>query len=272
MNRKAFELSGSTDKGVLLIHGLTGAPAEMRPLARLLHRAGYTVHVPLLAGHCADSATLLRTGWRDWYASVEEAHTRLADQVGQVYVGGICAGASLALLLARRQPSIVGVAAYSMTFRYDGWAMPRLAWASSLIQLFAGLPGLRDIGFVEREPFGLKDEALRARVAKAQSAKGSDMLDMFPLGSLRELYRLGRHVAREAPRIAAPTLIVHARDDDMSSLGNATRLRGLLGGPTELRILDDSYHMIHVDREHARVAALTADFFGPPHRVGVANG
>src|SRR5205085_8012338 len=67
---------------------------------------------------------------------------------GQVYVGGICAGASLALLLARRRPAIAGVAAYSMTFRYDGWAMPRLAWASSLIQLFAGLPGLRDIGFV----------------------------------------------------------------------------------------------------------------------------
>ena len=272
MKGQPYNLRGSTEKGVLLIHGLTGAPTEMRPLARLLHRAGYTVHVPLLAGHCADTATLLRTGWRDWYASVEAAHARLASEVGQVYVGGICAGASLALLLARRRPEIAGVAAYSMTFRYDGWAMPRLAWASSLIQLFAGLPGLRDYGFVEREPFGLKDEAIRARVATAQSAKGSDMLDRFPLGSLRELYRLGRHVAREAPRIAAPTLIVHAREDDMSSLANATRLRGLLGGRTELRILEDSYHMVHVDREHARVAALTADFFGAPGCPVVAHG
>lgn len=271
MKGKAYDLPGSNGKGVLLIHGLTGAPIEMRPIAKLLQRAGYTVHVPLLAGHCAGSAALLRTGWRDWYASVDAARARLAGEVGQVYVGGICAGAALALLLARRRPEIAGVAAYSMTFRYDGWAMPNLAWAADLIQLFAGLPGLRALGFAERDPFGLKDEALRARVAKAQSTKASDMLDIFPLGALRELYRLGRHVAREAPGIAAPTLIVHARDDDMSSLANAVRLRSLLGGPAELHVLEDSYHMIHVDREHTHVAALTADFFGAP-RLAAMHG
>ena len=264
MTGRAYDLAGSAEKGVLLIHGLTGAPSEMRPLARLLQRRGYTVHVPLLAGHCEDGAALLRTRWQDWYASVEAAYDRLAQQVGQVYVGGICAGAALGLLLARRRPAVAGVASYSMAFRYDGWAMPRLAWASGLIQRVSGLPVIGRYAFREREPFGLKDEVLRTRVAKAQAAKGSDMLDAFPLASLGQFYRLSREVAREAPAITTPTLIFHAREDDMSSLANARRLHALLGGPSRLHILEDSYHMIHVDREYPQVAALTADFFGAP--------
>lgn len=38
----AYTLPGPR-QGVLLTHGLTGTPAEMRVLANGLHRAGYTV-------------------------------------------------------------------------------------------------------------------------------------------------------------------------------------------------------------------------------------
>ena len=48
----------------------------------------------------------------------------------------------------------------------------------------------------------------------------------------------------------------------MSHPRNAYRLETALGGPTRLHLLDDSYHMIHVDQERDRVAALTAAFFG----------
>ena len=34
-----------------------------------------------------------------------------------------------------------------------------------------------------------------------------------------------------------------------------------MGGPTSVQLLDDSYHMIHVDQERDRVAAMTAEFF-----------
>ena len=38
--------------GVLLIHGLTGTPNEMRILANGLHKAGFTVYAIQLAGRC----------------------------------------------------------------------------------------------------------------------------------------------------------------------------------------------------------------------------
>ena len=43
-NADAFFLRGSRDEGVLLVHGYTGAPAEMRMLGNFLQaKGGYTV-------------------------------------------------------------------------------------------------------------------------------------------------------------------------------------------------------------------------------------
>ena len=78
---------------------------------------------------------------------------------------------------------------------------------------------------------------------------------------LYQMYRLGRHIERVGHEIKTPTLILHARDDDMSHPRNAWRLKRALGGPTSVQLLDDSYHMIHVDQERDRVAAMTAEFF-----------
>ena len=67
-----FRLEGGR-RGVLLIHGVTGTPTEMRLLGKGLNRAGYSVYGMQLAGHCGDVDDLLKTGWQDWYASVEAA-------------------------------------------------------------------------------------------------------------------------------------------------------------------------------------------------------
>jgi carboxylesterase len=76
------------------------------------------------------------------------------------------------------------------------------------------------------------------------------------------MYRLGRHVERIGRDVQAPCLILHAREDDMSHPRNAWRLRKTLGGRADVRLLEDSYHMIHVDQERALVADMTAAFFG----------
>ena len=264
---RSFELEGDGRKGVLLIHGLTGAPSEMRPVARRLHRAGFGVSAPQLAGHGEDEAALLKTSWRDWLASVRAAYHRLARQVDEVYVAGICVGGALGLALCAEVPEIRGAAAYSMTFEYDGWNMPRFAAAAPVIQFVANLPLVRRLSWEETYPFGLKDRRLRELASRAPDTLIEGSIDRLPLGALYEMYRLARHVERAGPVIRTPTLIVHAREDDMADLRNAYRLRDALAGPTRLEVLDDSYHMIHVDKERGRVGDMTADFFGPPAKV-----
>ena len=262
MSAREFFAPGTNGKGVMLIHGLTGAPAEMKYIAKKLNRAGYAVCGPLLAGHGQDTRALLKTTWRDWLESLATSADKLAAEVDSMSVAGICVGGALGLLLAAERGDVDAAAVYSMTFTYDGWNMG--SWYSlgaTVLQHVADWPGVRAISFAEPYPYGLKDERLREAAGKPGSNLIEGALDRLPMGSMYQMYRLGAHLERVGGSIRIPTLIVHARDDDMSAPRNAYRLRKALGGPTQVEILDDSYHMIHVDRERDQVAALTAAFF-----------
>lgn len=258
---RSFKVLESKARGVLLIHGMTGAPGEMKPLAKRLIRRGFSVACPQLAGHGADQKTLLSTGWRDWLETVIAAYDALAAEVDQVSVAGICAGGALGLLLSRERPKLRAAAVYSMTFEYDGWNMPGWAAAAPLLQLVANLPAVRQISFAEPSPFGLKDERLRQLAETSPESLIEGALPRMPLGALYQLYRLGRQIERVGSEITIPTLILHAREDDMSHPRNAGRLKAALGGETDLRLLEDSFHMIHVDKERDVVADMTAHFF-----------
>ncbi|WP_244672777.1 alpha/beta fold hydrolase, partial [Xanthomonas sp. D-93] len=94
-----FHFEGGRN-AVLLIHGLTGTPSEMRLLGKSLNREGFSVYGVQLAGHCGDEDDLLATNWRDWYASVEAAAARVRPQVDRLFVAGLSMGAVLALRLA----------------------------------------------------------------------------------------------------------------------------------------------------------------------------
>ena len=52
-------------RGVLCLHGITGTPFEVRPLAEALGRRGCTVMAPMLAGHGGTLRDLAGSGWPD---------------------------------------------------------------------------------------------------------------------------------------------------------------------------------------------------------------
>ncbi|HEY2750940.1 alpha/beta hydrolase [Phenylobacterium sp.] len=261
MKDRSFRVRGDGRRGVMLLHGLTGAPGEMKAVGRVLNRRGFELYAPLLAGHGGTEADLLKTGWRDWVDSAREAYLKFAREVDEVYVAGICAGGAIGLELCAQFPEIRGAAVYSMLFEYDGWNMPKITTGAPVIQAVANLPLIRRLSFVQPHPYGLKDERLRTMAAHALQSMIPGALERMPLGCMHQLYRLARHVERVAPQVRAPVLIVHALEDDMANLRNAYRLRDALGGRTEVFVLEDSYHMVHVDKEHARVGELTAALF-----------
>ena len=68
-------------RGVLCLHGITGTPFEVRPLAEHFGRLGCTVEAPVLAGHGGTLADLAATRWSDWLRSAETiASDRLTSQ------------------------------------------------------------------------------------------------------------------------------------------------------------------------------------------------
>lgn len=250
--------------GVLLIHGLTGTPMEMRLLGKGLNRAGFTVHGMQLAGHCGDVDDLLATGWRDWYASVERAADEMLDKVDQLFVGGLSMGALLALKLAADRPGrIAGVGVYGATFRYDGWSIPRLARLSFMLPLLKKLGIGRGRSFMEQPPYGIRDERLRAQISTAMLGGDSAAAGLpgNPWYALAEMYGLAADVRRRLPQVVAPCLVAHASEDDIASLRNAELVVRNVGAPTELLLLEDSYHMITIDRERRTLIERSAAFF-----------
>ncbi|MET4568329.1 alpha/beta hydrolase [Rhodanobacter soli] len=250
--------------GVLLIHGLTGTPMEMKLLGKGLHRAGFTVHGMQLAGHCGDVDDLLATGWRDWYASVEQAADAMLGKVDHLFVGGLSMGALLALKLAADRPGrIAGVGVYGATFRYDGWSIPPLARLSFLLPLLKKLGIGRGRSFMEQPPYGIRDERLRAQVSTAMLSGDSAAAGLpgNPWYSLAEMYGLAASVRRQLRQVTAPCLVAHASDDDVASLKNAELVMREVNAPAELLLLDDSYHMITIDKERRTLIDRSAAFF-----------
>ncbi len=246
--------------GFLLIHGLGGTPAELRFVARGLAKAGHTVHCPQLAGHCGSFEELRATGWQDWYASVRAAHAELRDSCKKVIVGGLSMGAILALHLAAELPlQVEATALFAPTLKLDGWGVP---WYSIFFNLVRSEWGANLVRFSEREPYGIKDPRVRAFVMAAINSGDSSKAGQLcnPGRVMLEMRRLVAVVRAELQRIRQPTLIVHPRHDDRASLGNAAYLQRALGGRVETCVLDDSYHVITVDRQRDIVVERTAAF------------
>lgn len=250
--------------GVLLVHGLTGTPTEMRFVARGLEDAGFVVHAVRLAGHCGSAADLLATGWRDWYRSVERAARELRAEVDHLFVAGLSMGAVLALRLAIERPDdVTGVALYGTTFRYDGWAVPRAARLSFLLPAACALGIGRERQVAETHPYGIKNERIRAWiVARMRGGDSSEAgLPGMPWGSLAELVRLSRDVARRLRDVRAPCLVVHSTDDDVASLANVALVADRVSAPVVKVLLDDCYHMVTVDQQRDVLVEHSVAFF-----------
>jgi carboxylesterase len=246
---------------VLFLHGLTGAPGDLQIVTKHLKRVGYHVETPMLPGHGLDEKGLLKTGWRDWLAAAEHKLMQMTADGSQAFVGGLSMGAVLALALAAKHPDRVkGVVTYAVTLRYDGWVVPRGAW---FVPYGAYIPLVNRYRFKERPPYGIKDERLRAKMEEMlfSGAVAEAGLPFMPGRSLAQNLSLIRYTRKLFPKVTAPLLIVHAHEDDITDIKNAEALAKVVKGPVRKLYLKDSYHLVTVDRERAKVAKATEAFF-----------
>ena len=82
-----FFMRGSAT-GCLLIHGLSGNPSDLRPLADPGYAGGFTVDVPLLPGHGPTPEGSGPATWHDWRQTVADRHDLLAGICERVVLIG----------------------------------------------------------------------------------------------------------------------------------------------------------------------------------------
>jgi carboxylesterase len=187
---------GAGPVGVLLIHGFTGSPAEMRGLGETLAARGLMALGPRLPGHGTRPEDLVDVSWRAWVAEVERAYRELQLTCDEVFVAGLSLGSTLALWLGAHQPGIAGLIAMA----------PAVYLSQPLLPLTPVLKWF--IPFHERGPEAHCDLV---------DPGATDRLwcyDQIPVAAAAEVFWLLRRLPRLLPRIAQPTLVIQGRHDE----------------------------------------------------------
>ena len=232
-----FLLPGG-ERGVLLVHGFTGSPSEMRLLGNYLNDIGYTVFAPRLAGHGSSPEDMAKTSWPQWYSSVEDAYILLSGLCSEIDVVGLSMGGLLSLKLSSEYP-VNRVVSLSAPIYIADNRLPMLP----LYRL------VRSYAPKRRRRFYDIDEIY------------SVCYDRTPLNCLQSLIELIKDVDQLLPTLLNPTLIVQSRNDHTVRPKSAKHIYDRIGSRYKQLIwLEDSGHIVTLDLEREQVFEVIADF------------
>ncbi|HZX96523.1 MAG TPA: alpha/beta fold hydrolase [Myxococcales bacterium] len=245
-----FALGDGPD-ACLLLHGLTGSPAEVRPVGEALARAGFRAVGPLLPGHGTSPEDLYVTTRADLLHAAETALLSLHG-ARRIFLCGLSVGGLLAIHLAARswvpeglpEPRALALLAPAIEFAGTTWFFANVLGRLPALPFIVG-KGARDI---QDEP----DE--REKVPAAYSA--------VPLRWGPELLALSREAQQLARRVRAPALILHGALDRTVAPAGSRKLQRLLASPrVESHVLQRSGHVLPLDVESAEVCERVLSFF-----------
>jgi carboxylesterase len=240
LNPAPFYLEGGPT-GILLIHGFTGSPPEMRWIGEYLNRNGLTVAAPLLPGHGTTVEDMNRCRWRDWTGCVEGALADLRGRCDRVFVGGLSMGALLTLYLAARHPDLPGVVLYSPATRVADWRILLTPLARFFVRT---LP--------KSEESDLTDPEAERRLWSYEE---------YPVPAAAELLQLSLWVRRHLRQVTCPLLLVYStRDLSIHPQSGPFTYEHVASSDKEMLVLHNSGHALTVDSEWEMVAERTLRF------------
>lgn len=254
-----FELihEEKTNKAILLFHGMTGTPFEMKKYASFLFKNGFDVYCYCLPGHGNHPISIYCVKWSDWIEFSQEKYNTLRNKYDYFFLGGLCLGAVISLNLCEIYEDISGIVCLSTTLFLDGWTIPKYNFLMPI--------GLYTIlryyyTFPEREPYGIKNEIFRQKIQKLTS-KSNVALDHYPMNGVYELLQLSKYTRKNLYKVTSPVLLIHSKYDDLTSIKSAKLVYGKISSKEkELIILQDSYHLVIYDNERDDVFKLSSDF------------
>lgn len=226
--------------GILLIHGFTGTPKEMRWMGDHFAALGHTVLGVRLAGHATCPADMLRTRWFDWLASVEDGIQMLNTCCDHVFVMGLSMGGLLALLAAARY-SIDGAVAMSTPY---------------------SLPQNPLVKFLPLAQYFYKD-------VKKGSSDWHDQNNLkehisyptYPTPCLVQLSLLVEEVRSVLPAISTPVLLMQARQDTTIPSESMEYIYSHLGSRVkEMLWFENSGHVLTREPPRFEVYKAAQDF------------
>lgn len=193
--------------GVLLVHGLSAAPTEMRPFASYLckREPDWAIFCAQLKGHGGTMQEFERSKRQDWIDSCREAYRELLAHAESVLLVGLSMGAVLCCKLAAEQPAgtIPGLCLLAPVFDLP-FPQNRLFTAYSLF-----------VKYKKKNP------------AQAEYYERNALYShlAYPVAQVKEFRALGKATWRVLPKLGIPTLIFAGKRDPHLSPRTIARVK-----------------------------------------------
>jgi carboxylesterase len=241
--------------GIALIHGFTGSPMSLRPLAELLHAAGFSVELPRLPGHGTTWRDMLPTRYDDWRQHVVSTVKALRARTEHVVMIGLSMGGTLSLDVASGGGAEVAgvITINAQILDRQGIVVKLGPYLEKILPLVpASIAGLtaNDIA---------KPQTLEQAYPWVPSAAGNSLLRALP------------RVRAQLDHVPCPVLVMYSANDHSVSPENSRALLRLIRCPSlEKVVLERSYHVATLDYDQALIlerAVAFADRVGNERRV-----
>jgi carboxylesterase len=240
---RPFHLKGTSDTCVVLAHGWTSTPYEMRVLGEQLNHEGFGVDAPLLTGHGVQPELLENIPWQQWVTDIEKAYLRVKKQYKKVYVGGMSMGGNLALHVAAENKDVDGVilmsTPYSMRWEKVGY------YIASAVR-----------------PFKKYKSKYYPRSWRAQpSITQLISYQRYPISSAFEAFAAIKESLVHLDKITQPIFIIQPEHDHLVSKKSVSKLYKTVNSEKkEMRYIKRANHNFMGNGEHMDVFHDVVDF------------
>ncbi len=184
--------------GVVLVHGFSASPAEVRPFAEKLQTLGYPVIGVRLKGHGTSPWDLRERSWQDWLEPVREGFSILSAFTPRLCLVGFSTGGGLSLLLAADQPEgLAGVVAISTPMKFRDRNIifvPLVHTANKLVRWVSSFEGIM--------PFRASQPEHPHINYRNKSVRG-----------LYELRSMVEKLEERLPDVQCPVILIQGTDD-----------------------------------------------------------
>lgn len=224
--------------GVLVLHGFTGNPSSMRPLAEAFAAAGHAVECPRLPGHGTRVEDLAATGWADWAAAAEAALESLQARTERVVVAGLSMGGALTCWLATVHPELSGIICVN----------PAVAPSDDMRALVAAM-----VEGGETLTDGIGSDIADPDVVESAYTQ-------MPLAPLLSMFDVSVEILPQLGRIACPLLLFTSPQDHTVPPADSDVLAAAVSGPVERVSCDRSYHVATIDLDRDLIIRRCLEF------------
>ena len=211
---RPFLLPGTSDRGILLIHGFTSSPYHFRKAAEFFHLRDYTVSAPLLPGHGTHPRHLNHVHRKDWYVAINGALRALVRRTPRITVVGDSFGGILAFILA--------------ALSEDRGHIDRVISVNAPVRIQGNIhrhfmPLLKFIHPLHRKPWA-------RHLQKDHAITEEGVYTSYPLHALDQMYKAVRYdCLPNLHNVSAAALIVQGKKDERVHPDSAKDLYEKLG-------------------------------------------